>query len=686
MNKLFFRTDNLVGSWAGQGIYGKTGPLWHQELNRMILDQFTCSGIQLGQSSLVRLFRVVGLGLAVVFACSSPVSALDRVVMQLRWDNQFQFAGIYAAQWQGYYRDAGLEVEVRTAISPDRRILNGIREVSEGRAQFGLGAGEILIARDKGVPLVILASLFQQSPVAIFAREDAGVRSPADLTRLTVWREEEQLADVELQAVLRNEGIDPAIVKGPGSDTIGGRPFNRLASGVVDAYPGYVLTDLWRAKRENVPITVLKPSTYGVDFYGDSLFTTEAIAKSNPVVVRRFTEATLKGWRYALENPETMVDRIANDLPRRFPVVDLVGFNRFQSEEVRKLMLCPVVKLGHVNSARWQRMHEVLRQGGLVKMSFDAKIIFNPERDRAEAREAFLTYVIVAASAIAAALIIAVGWLWALKRTVARQTVDIRNEIQDHQKTAAALERAKHDAEQASSAKSDFLANMSHELRTPLNSIIGFSDIMTTELHGALGHTRYREYAGDISSSANHLLGVINDILDISKVESGRMAPGEDTVHLSDVLNSSLKMLAGQHDSARRVNVDIPDGLPALRADERQIKQVVVNLLSNAFKFTPEDGDINVLARTNGRGELEVLIQDSGIGIAPEDIERVLEPFGQVRESPALAHEGTGLGLSLSRKLMELHGGHLAIDSSVGRGTAVTLSFPPERRIWPDSF
>ncbi len=602
--------------------------------------------------------------------------------MQLRWDNQFQFAGIYAAQWQGFYQNAGLEVEVRTAIAANKRILNGVTEVRDGRAHFGLGAGEILMARDQGTPLVVLASIFQQSPVAIFARQDANVRSPADLTHLTVWREMGQLADVELQAVLRNEGIDPKDVKGPNTKEIGGRPFSHLAAGRVGAYPGYLLTGLWRAKRENVPITVLKPSAYGVDFYGDSLFTTEAFAKSNPDIVRRFVEATLEGWQYALENPDAIVTRITKDLPRRFPVVDLAGFNRFQAGEVRKLMLYPVVKLGHVNPARWQRMHTILQQGGLVKNDFDGQLIFDPERDQAEVREAYFRYIWIGIGLFAIAFVAVVGWLWTLRRTVSRQTIDLRNEITGHQQTAAALEHAKQDAERASKAKSDFLANMSHELRTPLNSIIGFSEIMTTELYGALGHRRYQEYAGDIGFSANHLLEVIGDILDISKVEAGRMVAGDETVDVSDAISSSLKMATGRHRStAAQVELDISQDLPALQADERLIKQVLVNLLSNAFKFTPADGLVKLRANATDVGGLEIQVQDSGIGIAPEDIEKVLEPFGQVRESPTLAHEGTGLGLSLSRQLVELHDGQLGINSEAGQGTTVIVTFPPERCI-----
>lgn len=236
-------------------------------------------------------------------------------------------------------------------------------------------------------------------------------------------------------------------------------------------------------------------------------------------------------------------------------------------------------------------------------------------------------------------------------------------------------------AEAASQAKSVFLANMSHELRTPLNSIIGFSQIMADEAYGKID-TKYVGYAQDINYSGQHLLGVINDILDISKIEAGEIELDESDVDVGEVIDASVRMVQVRFEGKKQnVFTEIPPGLPMLRCDSRLLRQIVVNLLSNAVKFTRERGDIKVTADIDDRGGVVLSVEDTGIGIAPEDIPKALEPFSQVRTGPDITHDGTGLGLSLSRQLIELHDGSLSIESEVGTGTVVTIRFAPERSV-----
>ncbi|NQV99678.1 MAG: PAS domain S-box protein [Rhodospirillales bacterium] len=237
-------------------------------------------------------------------------------------------------------------------------------------------------------------------------------------------------------------------------------------------------------------------------------------------------------------------------------------------------------------------------------------------------------------------------------------------------------------AEKANRAKSEFLANMSHELRTPLNSILGYAQMIKDEMIGKLGSPKYVEYANDIFSSGQHLLLVISDILDISKVEAGEITIDEQDIILRETMEATLLIvdLLGQS-KAQTITVRTAPDLPKLRADDRLVRQILINLLSNAIKFTPAAGQITVTADLAADGSLQIRVKDTGVGIAEKDIQRALEPFGQIRGSSALAHEGTGLGLSLSKSLTELHDGTLTIESQVNRGTVVTLSFPNERVI-----
>lgn len=242
---------------------------------------------------------------------------------------------------------------------------------------------------------------------------------------------------------------------------------------------------------------------------------------------------------------------------------------------------------------------------------------------------------------------------------------------------------AREQAENASRAKSSFLATMSHELRTPLNAVIGFSEIIETQLFGS-NPERYRDYGGLIRRSGHHLLAIINDILDIAKLQSGKTELHIEPTSIAGIIDETLRLVQNQAEAANLLlDHEIEGDLPMVRADATRLRQVLLNLLSNAIKFTPGGGRISITAHGIDGG-VRIDVSDTGIGIAATDIPRALEPFGQVSNAMTRTHEGTGLGLPLSKSLIELHGAHFGIASALGSGTTVSIIFPVELTVADD--
>jgi len=242
------------------------------------------------------------------------------------------------------------------------------------------------------------------------------------------------------------------------------------------------------------------------------------------------------------------------------------------------------------------------------------------------------------------------------------------------------LRRSAGEAVAANQAKTTFLANMSHELRTPLNAIIGFSELIKAEIFGPVGATEYADYVSDIHDSGKHLLQIINDVLDMAKIESGQLEPSFrdiDMAHIAETCVSMSSVLADKGDVALTTN--IPNDLPEVLADSRMMKQIILNLLSNGIKFTPAQGNVVLSIAADKAQGCVIEVRDDGIGMDPADLDIIMQPFGQVDTNLNRENEGTGLGLPLVKSMVELHDGSVEIDTQLGRGTAVIITLPPER-------
>lgn len=267
-----------------------------------------------------------------------------------------------------------------------------------------------------------------------------------------------------------------------------------------------------------------------------------------------------------------------------------------------------------------------------------------------------------------------------LEKRVEERTKELMNANQH-------LGESKMKAEAASVAKGNFLANMSHELRTPLNAIIGFSGTLKEEIFGKLNTEKQKEYVNDINLSGMHLLELINDILDVSAIEAGKLELNEENIEINELINDAIRLMA-PHAEKRNVSISVSlsDSLPMLYADARRIQQILLNILSNAVKFSNSGEAVTIMVDSDNQNSLSIMVTDVGLGMSDDEIATAMQPFGQVAESSHTRnHEGTGLGLPLVKSLVEMHGGTFEINSKKGAGTNVVVSFPAERIIWDEA-
>jgi ABC-type nitrate/sulfonate/bicarbonate transport system substrate-binding protein len=299
-----------------------------------------------------------------------PGGAAEAVVLQLSGPAQFKFAGYYAALWQGYYRDAGLDVAIHPSGVKNQAPTDAVREVTEGRAQFGTGTMQLVIRRAQGLPILLLAPIFQQSGAAVYYRADSDFSSPATLVNAKLGRlAASDILDIELATALRAEGIDPTKIK---SVTIEPNQIvTALADHSIDAAVGSAWTVPWQAHERGLVLKAFNPANYRVEYYGNSLFTLQRFETAEPQTVRRFRAASLKGWEFALQHPDQIIARLVTDKLGDPQVSDVAGFDRYQADVARRLSRYPDIPLGYSNTDRWAQIEAGMIGAGVLQRSAD---------------------------------------------------------------------------------------------------------------------------------------------------------------------------------------------------------------------------------------------------------------------------------------------------------------------------
>lgn len=572
---------------------------------------------------------------------SLPARELDPVRVQLKWLHQFQFAGYYAAVEKGFYRDVGLDVtliEGKLDVDPAHVVL-------DGGAEFGVGTPEILLLRAEGKPLVVLGVIFQHSPYIFLELEDSGISNISDLTGKRVMIEPQA---AELYAYLAHEKVPvESLTILPHSFTV-----EDLVTKKADAMSAYITDEPFALHKAGIEYSAFNPRSGGVDFYGDCFFTTEYQVREFPERTRAFYQATLKGWNYALEHPEEIIEIILSKYSKRKSREAL----QFEAASMRDLIHPEIIPIGYMYEGRWRHILETYEELGMIKEPISLKRFLydpNPKPDH--------TWMLWVGGILLGGAIIVLGVvlpIWRLNRK---------------------LSAAKDAAEKASQAKTRFVATVSHELRAPMNGVVGFAGLLSrTPLS-----EEQRDFVKLIDTSAQSLVALIDDLLDFSKIEAGciEIETTDFSLHemLADVRQFFEPIAATKN---LPLKVQVASTVPEfVSGDAFRIRQVLLNLLGNALKFT-ETGAVSLdvsaefAKSSDGRLPVKFSVRDTGSGMTSEQVARVFEPFLQADSSIRRRYGGTGLGLTISKRLVEIMGGTLEMTSQRGEGTLVRFTLP----------
>ncbi|MDD5176037.1 MAG: ABC transporter substrate-binding protein [Sterolibacterium sp.] len=682
---------------------------------------------------------------ALVLGGILPAFALDNIALQLKWTHSFQFAGYYAAQDKGYYREAGLAVRILEATPGSDPVGN----VLAGQAEYGVGTSSLLLQRNAGKPVVALGVIFQHSPYILLSRQNGPIQSIHDLDGKRVMLEpqaEELLAylkkeDIPLERITRVEhSFDP----------------QDLVLGKVDAISAYVINQPYYLDRAHFSYQIYNPRSAGIDFYGDNLFTTEREIQANPERVKAFRAASLRGWQYAMSHPEEIADLIRAKYSRQHSRDYLL----FQARQMLPLIQPELVEIGYTNPGRWRHIAEIYVELGMLPADFSLDSFLydlNPQRNLTWLYRtlaiallviAFSSAVAYRLSRLSAALrtseerfrLVAdnaqdVLWKYDLRQqclsyispaverltgyTVEEamaQSIDesftaasalaVRAAVAyltthpEDSKSVMELESLRKDGSTVWSEatmslihgangkaaevvgvsrdvtarrlvqeqQKRFLAMVSHEFRTPMNAILGMAELLAeTELT-----PEQSKYLEVFQNAGNNLLDLINDILDLSKVEAGQFQLYPEDFALAPILQAQLELLSPRaHEKGLELRLSIAADVPAyVHGDAQRLKQCITNLVGNALKFCHE-GYVSIAAECDRDAPdmLHFSVSDTGIGIPADKLDAIFEAFNQADSHITRNYGGTGLGLTITQRLVELMAGRIWVESTPGHGS-----------------
>ncbi len=610
--------------------------------------------------------------LIMVMMSCKVFAALETIDFQLRWHHQFQFAGYYAAVEKGFYQEVGLDVRIHAA-GPG---VTTIEEVLAGRSQYAEANSELLYARMQGKPVVALAAIFQHSPSVLLARKDSGINTPHDLIGKKVMLSSSTDSDFLAMFLREGIGIKPNVINIlPSSFN-----FDDLISSRVDAFNSYLTNEPFYMMQKGIDYTIINPSNYGIDFYSDILFTSEQELKQNPQRVAAFRQASLKGWRYAMDHPDEIIDLLIN----KYPVEKSRAHLQFEAKTMRKLILPNLIEIGHMNPGRWQRMADAFIEVGMGDKDFSLDDFIYQREYGAEHVEKLKQTIVIETllGGILLLLVTVLGFAWlSLRGEIARRKIA---EVLKLEKANAEVEKERW----LRVEMNRFMSMLGHELRTPLAVID--TTVQSLELQPGAEMPALANRHERIRQAIRRLDKLINDVLARDRLEASSWTTNQQVWPLSTLIDAVLSSYGLSFPD----NVDYGEQVFELVLSENhcrlvinannywasgygdlQLLQVAINnLIDNAAKYGDFNSVISVDFKMVNQTSLRISVANQSEPLTKPQLKQIFDKYMRIGEDKAIA--GAGLGLFLVRHIVNLHKGSVRAISLPNRWLCFVIRLP----------